>query len=87
MLTKQAFSDRVHTREVIAGASTNHQVEWAPLINLRKNTKGQDEPERGGTGSFDSGAGKMVCRVEVPAVSTWQPGIIAKTHVSVEKEE
>lgn len=87
MLTKQAFSDRIHTREVIARASANHQVEWAPLINLRENTKDRDEPERGGTGSLDSGAGKMVCRVDVPAVQAWQPGVITKTHVSVEEEE
>ena len=40
LLTKQAFPDRIHTGKIIAGASTNHQVERAPLVNLREKHKG-----------------------------------------------
>lgn len=33
-LTIEAFSGRVDYGEVVAGTSSNHQVEWPPLVNL-----------------------------------------------------
>lgn len=70
LLTKQAFPDRIHTGKIIAWASTNHQVERAPLVNLREKHKRSKEE---GNGNLDSGVHKVVWRVQVLGMQAWLP--------------
>lgn len=35
LLTVQTFPGWVHIRQVIAWTTTNHQIKWAPLFNLK----------------------------------------------------